>query len=99
MMSSMCMAFWWTRADGFIATYYQFFQNARLPREIFRGATKLALTWGIPILLVANVPAGIALRGIHLKDILALTGMTLVMMLVCSWIFRTGLSRYASASS
>ena len=37
MLALMSLAFWMTRAQGFINAYYNCFQIARLPREAFHG--------------------------------------------------------------
>ena len=65
LMMLMSMAFWMTRAQGFINAYYNVFQIARLPREAFKGITRFAFTWGLPLLLIANVPARTLLYGMN----------------------------------
>jgi ABC-2 type transport system permease protein len=95
----MSSAFWMTRAQGFINAYYQVFQIARLPREAFKGVARFVFTWGVPLLLIANVPAGTLLHGINWTDLLGMAAITAALCLVSSSIFRYGLRRYGSASS
>jgi ABC-2 type transport system permease protein len=95
----MSLAFWMTRAQGFINAYYNVFQIARLPREAFHGVTRLLFTWGLPLLLIANVPARTLLYGLDLHDIAGLLGATAALLVVSTVVFRTGLRRYGSASS
>ncbi len=95
----MSLAFWMTRAQGFIYAYYNVFQIARLPREAFHGLTKIFFTWGVPLLLIANVPARTLLYGLNLSDLAMMLGATTVLVLLSTVVFRTGLRRYGSASS
>jgi ABC-2 type transport system permease protein len=95
----MSLAFWMTRAQGLINAYYNVFQIARLPREAFNGIARLAFTWAIPLLLLANVPARTLLHGLNLPDLLGMGCATLVLLTLSTWVFQTGLRRYGSASS
>jgi ABC-2 type transport system permease protein len=95
----MSLAFWMTRAQGFINAYYNVFQIARLPREAFKGFTRIAFTWGLPLLLIANVPARTLLHGVNLKDILGMGLATMLLLTFSTTVFQAGLRRYGSASS
>ena len=95
----MSLAFWMTRAQGFINAYYSTFQIARLPREAFHGAARWIFSWPLPLLLVANVPASTLLHGLNLKDLAAMGGITAVLVALSTAIFQAGLRRYGSASS
>ncbi len=61
----MSLAFWMTRAQGFMYAYYNVFQIARLPREAFHGVARIVFTWTVPLLLIANVPARTLLHGLN----------------------------------
>jgi ABC-2 type transport system permease protein len=95
----MSLAFWMTRAQGFIYAYYNFFQIARLPREAFHGVARLIFTWGVPLLLIANVPARTLLHGFDGYDLAGMLGATAVLVVLSTAVFRAGLRRYGSASS
>ena len=97
MLMSLC--FWMTRAQGFINAYYSVFQIARLPREAFFGPVRLLFTWGIPLLLIANVPARTLIDGFRWHDLAELGLVTAVLLALSTWVFQTGLRRYGSASS
>jgi ABC-2 type transport system permease protein len=99
MLMLMSLAFWITRAQGFIYAYYNFFQISRLPREAFHGVTRLIFTWGVPLLLIANVPARTLLYGLKAGAWGALRGVSAVLLVVSTLVFRAGLRRYGSASS
>jgi ABC-2 type transport system permease protein len=95
----MSLAFWMTRAQGFINAYYNVFQIARLPRQAFSGVARIAFTWAIPLLLIANVPASTLLNGINWKDLAGMATATFLLLGISSLVFRLGLRRYGSASS
>ena len=95
----MSLAFWMTRAQGFMNAYYNVFQIARLPREAFRGPTRIFFTWAVPLLLIANVPARALLYGLDARDLAAMAGVTATLLALSTAIFQAGLRRYGSASS
>ncbi len=95
----MSLAFWMTRAQGFINAYYNFFQIARLPREAFNGVARIAFTWAVPLLLIANVPASTLLHGIDWSDLVGMGCATFLLLTLSTLVFRAGLRRYGSASS
>jgi ABC-2 type transport system permease protein len=95
----MSLAFWMTRAQGFINAYYNVFQIARLPREAFSGFVRFAFTWTVPLLLIANVPARTLLYGLNAQDIVGMLCATAALVAVSTTVFQAGLRRYGSASS
>ena len=99
MLMLMSLSFWMTRAQGFINAYYSVFQIARLPREAFFGVTRLIFTWGIPLLLIANVPARTLFKGVHWGDLAGLAAATGILCALSRVVFLAGLRRYGSASS
>lgn len=99
LMMLMSLAFWMTRAQGFINAYYNVFQIARLPREAFSGITRIAFTWAVPLLLIANVPARTLLFGLDASDLAGMGLATAALVLLSTFVFQSGLRRYGSASS
>jgi ABC-2 type transport system permease protein len=99
MLMLMSLAFWMTRAQGFINAYYNVFQIARLPREAFRGLTRVVFTWGVPLLLIANVPARTLLHGLRPLDLAGMAAATGALLFLSSAVFQAGVRRYGSASS
>jgi ABC-2 type transport system permease protein len=95
----MSLAFWMTRAQGFINAYYSTLQIARLPREVFHGPTRIVFTYGLPLLLIANVPASTLLHGWNFQDLAVMGGMTAILVTISTAVFQAGLRRYGSASS
>lgn len=95
----MSLAFWMTRAQGFINAYYNVFQIARLPREAFHGPARILFTWGVPLLLIANVPAQTLLHGLNGDDLAGMAAVTAILVAISTLVFQAGLRRYGSASS
>lgn len=95
------LSIWIIRAQGLIYGYYNVFNVARYPRDIFHGVFRFIFSWIIPVMIVANVPARVLARGFEdpWPGILHLALATTLV--VCAtrafWFF--ALRRYASASS
>ena len=95
----MSLAFWMTRAQGFMYAYYNVFQIARLPREAFNGIARFRLHLGGAAAPHRQCPgADTSLRtewsryrghGLRHGDSSC----------VSTAVFQTGLRRYGSASS
>jgi ABC-2 type transport system permease protein len=92
------LVFW---SPGFLFTWVfdGVFQMARYPVGLYPGGLRLVLTWIVPVGVITTVPAR-ALTG-DLPAGLLIGSLVLAGMLVAgaSILFRTGLRRYASASS
>jgi ABC-2 type transport system permease protein len=95
------LSFWTVRAQGIVWGYYNLFQIARMPDEAFsRGLFKALFTFGIPMLLVSNVPVRVLIDKISEPlPVLLLLGMSVVCFTVSEWGWRAALRRYTSASS
>ena len=98
LLAAASLAFW---NPGFMITWVfdSIFQMARYPVGIYPGWLRLVLTWIIPVGIITTVPAT-ALSGELLPGLLA-TSLLFAFLFVgaASFLFRTGLRRYASASS
>lgn len=94
------ISFWTVRAQGIVWGYYNLFQIARMPDEAFRGVFRAVFTFGIPMLLVSNVPvrvlAGMPASVHQLAELLA---MSVACFCVSEWGWRASLRHYTSASS
>ena len=94
------VSFWTVRAQGIVWGYYNLFNIARLPDSAFRGMYKVFFTYGLPILLVSNVPAAwLSERVRSVNSVATLLGMGCGCFLVREWVWRFSLKRYTSASS
>jgi ABC-2 type transport system permease protein len=94
------VSFWTVRAQGIIWGYYNLFNIARLPESAFKGAYKAFFTYGLPILLVSNVPAQwLSNKSSSVSSLVLLVGMGVFCFLASEWAWRFSLRRYTSASS
>ena len=97
-LATIC--FWTVRAQGIVWGYYNLFNIARMPDEAFKGAFKAVFTFGLPVLLVSNVPVRVLADKIN--DPIAwllLVGLGLIWALVSELFWQFSIRRYTSASS
>lgn len=92
------LVFW---SPGFLFTWVfdGIFQMARYPVGVYPHWVRLGLTWIIPVGVITTVPAQALAGDLRGGMLLAAFGMAVLLLAGASWLFRTGLRRYASASS
>ncbi len=92
------MVFW---SPGFLFTWIfdSLFQMARYPVGLYPGWLRLILTWVIPVGMMTTIPAQALTSSLTLPMLLGAGIFSLSASLGASILFRTGLRRYASASS
>lgn len=92
------LVFW---SPGFLFTWLfeALFQLARYPLGLYPGWLRLALTWVVPVGLMTTVPAQALTGKLSLEMLLGSLALAVALLLGASALFRTGLRRYASASS
>ena len=94
------VAFWTVRSQGIVWGYYSFFNVARLPDAAFKGFFKAFFTFGIPMLLVANVPAKLLLDKLQSPGpMLLMIGMGCACFVLSELFWRFSLRHYTSASA
>lgn len=88
------------KAQGIVWGYYNLFNIARLPDSAFRGPFRAFFTFGVPMLLVSNVPVKFfAAKIASPMEVFSLLGMAVICVLVSELGWRWALARYTSASS
>jgi len=98
LLAFSALIFW---SPGFLFTWLfdALFRMARYPVGLYPGWLRLVLTWIVPVGVMTTVPAQ-ALTGTLAPGMLAgAVGLALLFMAGATALFRTGLRRYASASS
>jgi ABC-2 type transport system permease protein len=90
--------FW---SPGFLFTWVfdGIFQMARYPLGLYPGWARLILTWIIPVGVMTTVPAQALTGDIPFITLAGTVAIAIVLVIVASVLFQTGLRRYASASS
>ncbi len=75
------------------------FQMARYPVHLYPGWLRLVLVWIVPVGFVTSVPAQALTGDVSLLTVVGGLTMAGIAFVGASALFRTGLRRYASASS
>ena len=76
-----------------------FFRCEGLPREAFKGITRFAFTWAVPLLLIANVPARTLFTALDGRDLISMGLATAILLTLSTLIFQAAYADYGSASS
>jgi len=92
------MVFW---SPGFLFgwVFDGLFQMARFPVTLYPGWIRLALTWIVPVGIMTTLPAQALTGELALETVLGSVLLGLMLFIGATALFRTGLRRYASASS
>lgn len=92
------LAFW---SPGFMITWVfdALFQLARYPIGIYPALVRILLTWIIPIALITTIPAQALSGQITVGMMFLNLFIAVLVFLIASWLFRSGINRYHSASS
>ncbi len=92
------LVFW---SPGFLFTWLfnAFFQMARYPVGLYPGWLRLVLTWIIPVGIMTTVPAQALVGGLSGAMLVGSVAFAAALFVAATVLFRTGLRRYASASS
>lgn len=99
MLAIVSISFWIVKAQGLVYGYYNLFQITRIPRGAFKGGVLLFFTYVLPMLIVANYPAEVLVRGLRGEGILWIFGLAAGFLIMSSLWFRFALRSYTSASS
>ena len=92
------LVFW---SPGFLFTWVfdSIFQMARYPVGLYPGWLRLVLTWAVPIGVMTTVPAQALTGNLSAGMLIGSVVLATALLLGASTLFRSGLRRYASASS
>ena len=94
------ISFWTVRAQGLVWGYYNLFNIARMPDEVFHGAFRAVFTFALPMLLVSNVPVRVLADKLTSPSMwLLLIGLGIMWAVISEWFWRFSLRRYTSAST
>lgn len=99
MVLIIALSFWITSSQGIEGSYFVIYQFSRLPREAFKGFSKVLFVWLLPAVIVSNTPANILRHGVSLPQAAWMVAVTLAWFTVALVVFQGGLRRYSSASS
>jgi ABC-2 type transport system permease protein len=89
----------WSPEVLFTWVFDGLFQLARYPVGMYPGWIRLVLTWIIPVGIITTVPAQALTQNLSVGTLITSLGVALLITLAASLLFKTGVNRYASASS
>jgi ABC-2 type transport system permease protein len=93
------LVFWIQSAKGVEGGYFALNEFSRLPREALRGIASVVFVYGLPLVVVTNVPAQTLRSGLDLHHALWLASAAALWLSLAVIMFHRGLRRYTSASS
>lgn len=98
LLAFSALVFW---SPGFLFTWLfdAFFQMARYPVGVYPGWLRLVLTWIVPVGVMTTTPAQALTGTLPSGTLLGGLALAIVFFAGATVLFRTGLRRYASASS
>ncbi len=98
LLAFSALVFW---SPGFLFTWLfnALFQMARYPVGIYPGWLRLVLTWVVPVGVMTTIPAQALTGTLASGTLLGSVAFALILFTSATVLFRTGLQRYASASS
>lgn len=92
------LTFWIQRNDTFNVLIFNVSQLSRYPRQIYKSIIGNILTFGLPLALIASLPAEIALQFQNGLLPIIFAGMTFLFFILSSLFWHYGLRRYTSAN-
>ncbi len=99
MVLIIALSFWITSSQGIEGSYFVIYQFSRLPREAFKGISKVLFVYLLPAVVVSNIPANVLRHGFSLPQFGWMVAIALAWFTVALLVFQSGLRRYSSASS
>jgi ABC-2 type transport system permease protein len=92
-------AFWVVRMDQIVELFQGIYQAGRWPVSIYPGWLRLGLTFLVPLAFAITVPSEALTGRLTPQTLLVSLGLTLMLMLLARWVWRTGLRHYSGASA
>ncbi|MBI5876746.1 MAG: ABC-2 family transporter protein [Chloroflexi bacterium] len=92
-------AFWLVRVDNISELIYAFYEAARYPVSVYRGALQMFLTFIIPIAFITTIPAAALVSRLDAGSALYGIAMAIALFFASAAFWRFALRFYASASS
>jgi ABC-2 type transport system permease protein len=89
----------WSPGVLFTWVFDGLFQLARYPIGLYPGWLRLVLTWIVPVGIITTVPAEALTGALSIERLAGSVMLAVVLLVSASALFRSGLRRYASASS
>ena len=92
-------AFWVVRMDQIVELFQGVYQAGRWPVGIYPGWLRLLLTFLVPVAFAVTVPSSALVGRLNLQTLLFTAVLTVALLLVARWVWKTGLKNYSGASA
>lgn len=92
-------AFWVIRMEQIVELFQGIYNAGRWPVSIYPGWLRLGLTFLVPIAFAVTVPSEALTGRLTPQTVLFTLVLTIVLMLLTRWVWRTGLRHYSGASA
>jgi ABC-2 type transport system permease protein len=96
---AMCTVFFAVKTDNITDILTSALDGSRWPSSVFRGATRVVLTFVIPLGLMTTVPARALLGSFDVRMLAASLGEAILLSVIARFVWQRSLARYTSASS
>lgn len=92
------IVFWVEKNETFSVLIFNVSQVSRYPRQIFTGVFGTVLTFGLPVALLASVPAEAVLGHGSMQPVLILMATSIIFFIISTVVWSYGLRQYTSAN-
>jgi ABC-2 type transport system permease protein len=92
-------AFWVIRMEQIVELFQGIYNAGRWPVSIYPGWLRLGLTFLVPIAFAVTVPSEALTGRLTPQTVLFTLVLTIALMLLTRWVWRTGLRHYSGASA
>ena len=92
-------AFWVVRMEQIAELFQGLYQAGRWPVSIYPPWLRTGLTFLVPVAFAVTVPAEALTGRLNAQTLFGAAGLTLLLLLVARWVWRTGLRNYSGASA
>lgn len=92
-------AFWVVRMDQIVELFQGVYQAGRWPVSVYPGWLRLLLTFLVPVAFAVTVPSSALVGRLNAQTLLFTAVLTIALLLVSRWVWKTGLRNYSGASA
>ena len=92
-------AFWLVRMDQIVELFQGVYQAGRWPVGIYPQWLRLLLTFLVPVAFAVTVPSSALVGRLNIQTLFLTAALTIALLLVSRWLWKTGLRNYSGASA
>ncbi len=92
-------AFWVVRMDSIVELFQGVYNAGRWPVSIYPSWLRLLLTFLVPVAFAVTVPSSALVGRLNIQTLLFTALLTVGLLVVSRWVWKTGLRNYSGASA